>query len=61
MQRCQGGNQPRRTWQAVTQAEKVFSAWDLDDSVEIKTGLRIVKRKEEGVGAKTALKVPAAG
>lgn len=57
LQRCQGGNQPRRMGQAVTKEEKVFSPWDL----EIKTGLRIVMRKEEGVGAKTVLKVSAAG
>lgn len=48
-------------WQAVTKEDKVFSPWDLDDSREKKTGLRIVTRKEEGVGTNTALKVPAAG
>lgn len=61
MQRCQGGNQSRRTWQAVTKVEKAFSPWDVDDSREIKTGLRIVMRKEEQVGSKTISKVPAAG
>lgn len=31
-----------------TQEEKVFSPWDLDESMEIETGLQIVKRKEGG-------------
>lgn len=61
MQRYKGGNQPRRMWQAVAQEEKVFSPWDLDESmeietglriVEIETGLRIVKRKEGGRGGR---------
>lgn len=40
------------------QEEKVFSLWDM----EVATGLRTVEKKEGGggVGAKTALKVPAA-
>lgn len=42
-------------WQAVTKEEKVFSPWDLDEIREINNGLIIVMRKEEGVGAKTAL------
>lgn len=42
-----GRNLPRRTWQAVTQEEKVFSPWGLDDSREIKTGLRVVMRKRK--------------
>lgn len=50
MQTYKGGNQPRRMWQAVAQEEKVFSPWDLDESMEIETGLRIVKRKEGGRG-----------
>lgn len=61
LQRCQGGNQARRTWQAVTKEDKIFFPWDLDDNREIRTGLRIVKRKEKGAGAMTALKVPEAG
>lgn len=40
---------------------QTISPWDLDDSKDRKTGLKIVMRKEEGAGAKTALKVPAAG
>lgn len=40
---------------------ETFSPWDVDDSREIKTGLRIVMRKEEQVGSKTISKVPAAG
>lgn len=32
----------------VVQEEEVFSPWDLDESMEIETGLRMAKRKEGG-------------
>lgn len=48
LQRYQGENQPRRRWRAVAQEEKVFSTWDLVESMEIETGLRTVKKKEGG-------------